>query len=191
MQPRNLSVYAMPDYHLTDTLPVENIQFEQQKQIAPIAIQAEEYSKAQGKENYQWKAIDGLGYSNSSVTLFPFENHIFHKEKPFVEYTFAIEKTGSYQLEVRCLPTHSNNFDHKIWIELNDKEIKEYSLNTKGRSDKWKENVLRNFVSVTCPIIIDKAGKHTLRILINQPGIVIDQMAITSENHQKYYEIVN
>jgi len=191
MQPRNLSVYAMPGYHLNDTLPVEDIQSELQEQIAPIAIQAKQYSKAQGKENYQWKVIDGLGYSNSSVTLFPFENHIFHNEKPYVAYTFAIEKTGKYQLEVRCLPTHSNHFDHKIWIELNDKEIMEHSLNTKGRSDQWKENILRNFVSVTCPIIIDKTGKHTLKVLINQPGIVIDQIAITPEDHQKNYEIVN
>tara|TARA_B110000114_G_scaffold120364_1_gene126075 strand:- start:2677 stop:2898 length:222 start_codon:yes stop_codon:yes gene_type:complete len=70
MQPRNLPAYAMPNYHLTDTL-AEDIQFEQHKQIDPIFIQAKEYSKAQGKDNYQWKVIDGLGYSNSSLTLFP------------------------------------------------------------------------------------------------------------------------
>ena len=132
-----------------------------------------------------------MGYSNSSLTLFPFRNYTFNKEKPYVEYTFDVKKTGSYQLEVRCLPTHSNDFNHKIWVELNEKDIKEFSLNTKGRSDKWKENVLRNFVSVTCPIKIDKTGKQTLRIYINQPGIVLDQIAISAENHQKYYEIVN
>ncbi len=191
MRPRNLSAYAMPDYHLTDTLPIEDIQFEQQNQIAQIAIQANEYVNAEGKENYQWKVIDGLGYSNASVTLFPFENHTFQKEKPYVEYSFATEKTGKYQIEVRCLPTHSNNFDHKIWIELNDQEIKAYALNTRGRSEEWKENVLRNFVSVTCPVTIDKKGKQTLKLTVNQPGIVIDQIAINPENHQKYYEIVN
>ena len=191
MEPRNLSVHAMPSYHLTDTITIDEIPQGKNKQIAPIFIQAKEYSKIQGKENYQWKVIDGLGYSNSSLTLFPFRNYTFHKEKPFVEYTFDVKKTGSYQLEVRCLPTHSNDFNHKIWVELNEKDIKEFSLNTKGRSDKWKENVLRNFVSVTCPIKIDKTGKQTLRIYINQPGIVLDQIAISAENHQNYYEIVN
>ncbi|HYQ56081.1 MAG TPA: glycosyl hydrolase 115 family protein [Draconibacterium sp.] len=190
MKPRNLAVYSMPTYHLTDTLPIEDKQSGQRNKITPLFIQANEYSKAQGEENYQWKAIDGLGYSSSSVTLFPFENHLFQKEKPYLEYTFTIEKGGTYQLEIRCLPTHSNNFDHKIWVEVNGNGPKEYSLNTIGRSEVWKENVLRNFVSVTCPVKIDKAGKQTLQLLINQPGIVIDQIALTPENYQKYYEIV-
>ena len=131
-----------------------------------------------------------MGYGNSSIALFPFKNHIFNNEKPYLEYTFDIEKTGTYELEIRCLPTHSNNFDHKIWIEVNDKEIKEFSINTNGRSDLWKESVLRNFASITCPVIINKTGKQTLKIVINQPGIVLDQIAIAPEIHQEYYEIV-
>lgn len=191
MKPRNLPAFEMPSYHLTDPLPFEEEQRKQPNPIAPIFLQASEYSKAYGTEGYQWKIIDGLGYSNSSLTLFPFRNRTFHTEKPYVEYTFDIEKAGTYQLEIRSLPSHSNNFDHKIWVELNDKEIKEFPLNTKGRSDQWKENVLRNFAAVTCSMIIDKTGKQTLRIFINQPGIVLDQIAISLENSQKYYEIVN
>ncbi len=146
-------------YHLTDTLSMEANQFGQHKITTQIFIQANEFSKAQGKENYQWKVIDGLGYSKSGIILFPFKNHIFNNEKPYLEYTFDIEKTGTYQLEIRCLPTHSNDFEHKIWIDVNDKEIKEFSINTKGRSDLWNESVLRNFASITCPIIIDNTRK--------------------------------
>lgn len=189
MNPRNLAVYSMPDYHLTDTLSTD-YKPSVQNNISPIFIQANEYSVAQGADDYQWKVIEGLGYSNSSVTLFPFENHIFNKEKPFVEYTFEIEKAGEYHVEIRFLPTHSNNFDHLVSVGVNDNEFTDYALNTKGRSEGWKENTLRNFVPITYPIAIDKTGKQTLKILVNQPGIVIDQIAITPKDYNEYYEIV-
>ncbi len=191
MNPRKLAVFKMPTYHSTDNSSIEESQFGEQKIAKPIFIQANEFSKVQGEENYQWKVIDGLGYSNSSITLFPFENHLFQKEKPYIEYTFDIEKTGTYQLEIRCLPTHSNNFDHKVWVDVNDKGTKEYSVNSKGRGKPWEENIIGNFSSITYPIIFDKTGKQTLKISINQPGIVIDQIAITSDNYKAYYEIVN
>lgn len=190
MNPRKLAAYNMPTYHLTDTLALEDLQFGAHKKTIAIILQANEFTNAQAEENYQWRVIEGLGYSTSSVTLFPFENHVFHEEKPYLEYTFAVENIGKYQLEIRCLPTHSNNFDHKIWIGVNDEEVKEYAINTKGRSKAWKENVLRNFVSITCPIIIEKAGKQNLKISINQTGIVIDQIAISPDDYQDYYEII-
>ncbi len=190
MKPRNLPVFSMPDFHLDATSPNEDVQNQQQPRRIPIFIQAKDYSQAGGEENYRWNVIEELGYSNESVTLFPFENHLFQEEKPYLEYSVPIEKPGAYQLEVCCLPTHSNNFDHKIWIEVNDAKKKEFSLNTRGRSREWKENVLRNFVPVTCPIEVEKTGKLTFRIFVNQPGIVIDQMAIYPENDRRHYEIV-
>ncbi|APZ47345.1 glycosyl hydrolase [Polaribacter reichenbachii] len=190
MQPRNLPAFKMPSYHVNNTLPTEKTQQIKPVQIEPIFIQAKEYSKAHNIEDYQWKVIEGLGYSNSSLTLFPFKQHTFNNQKPYVEYTFNIQKAGTYQLEIRSLPTHANNFDHKIAVQLNEKPINEFSINTKGRSKTWKENVLRNFASITCPITIDKVGKQTLKVYVNQTGIVLDQIAITPENYQKHYEIV-
>jgi len=190
MNPRNLAAYAMPTYHLTDTIPIEKHALEKDQKPTPIFIQASEFSEAKGDGNYQWKAIDGLGYSDASVTLFPFENHVFSQEEPFLEYTFNINEPGKYMAEVRFLPTHSNNFDHKVRIEVNGREPKEYSINTKGRSEAWKENVLRNFASVSYPFTIDKKGKQTLKIQVNQTGIVIDQIAISAGDDRDYYEIV-
>lgn len=189
MRPRDLPVFSMPTYHLTDTLSSEENPSEQSN-IAPIFIQANEYSEAQGEGNYEWKVIEGLGYSNASVTLFPFENHLFKREKPFIEYTFDIENVGEYEVEIRFLPTHSNNFDHTVSVGVNDNNLKEYSLNTKGRSEEWKENTLRNFVSISYPVTFDKTGKQTLKIIVNQPGIVLDQIAVTPENYQDFYEVV-
>ncbi|PZX55634.1 glycosyl hydrolase 115 family protein [Algoriphagus chordae] len=190
MHPRDLPVFSMPSYHQTDEKPVEKHADGNSTLSTPIFIQGNEYAEAQGTANYQWKAVEGLGYSNAAVTLFPFANQLFESENPFLEYQFDLQNPGKYVLELRFLPTHSNNFDQKIWISIDDQEPHEFSLNTQGRSEEWKENVLRNFVKVTHPILIDKSGKHSLKISVNQTGIVLDQLAVSSENQEQFYEIV-
>lgn len=189
MNPRNLPAYAMPSYHLSDSVKIENRSAVQNQPLTPIFIQANDFSKTANSTNYEWKTIEGLGYSNSCITLFPFDNHIFNNETPYLEYSFDIEKTGKYEIEIRCLPTHSNNFGHKIWIEINGNILKTYSINTKGRSEAWKKNVLRNFVSIKYPVTFEKRGKQTLKVCVNQTGIVLDQIAINPDGYGKYYEI--
>lgn len=189
MNPRNLAVYQMPTYQFSTPDETERLRYFQQSNLEPIFIQASAYTEKIGFENYQWETIAGLGYSNSSMTLLPFDTHLFEEEQPYLAYTFDILKVGDYELEIRCLPTHSNNFDYKIMIAINDQAAKKYELNTKGRSDAWKENVLRNYVSITYPVTFEKTGKQTLKIAVNQTGIVIDQIAISPKDYGKYYEI--
>ncbi len=190
MAPRELPVFSLPDFHLTKALG-ENQPATAESEIAPIAIQANEFNIAEGSEPYQWEVIEGLGYSNASVTLSPFDNHLFEGKKPFLEYEFQVEKPGDYEVEVRCLPTHANDFDFKIGIAANDKQPNEYAINTKGRSEAWKENVLRNAVVTSHPVSFAQSGKQTLRIYVNRTGIVLDQIGIHPEGYGEYYEIRN
>ncbi|MFA9390660.1 MAG: glycosyl hydrolase 115 family protein [Prolixibacteraceae bacterium] len=189
MEPRKLSVYQMPDYHLqpVDNATVTPVAFNASNEA--IFLEASEFTRDKKKENYEWKTIEGLGYSNESLTLFPLGNHHFKNDLPYVEYRFDVEKAGNYQLEIRCLPNHSNQFDFSLFLEINDTNRKEYSINTKGRSEAWKVNVLRNSAIVKHPFKVTKAGKQTLRIYVNQTGIVLDQLAITPEGSPNFYEI--
>jgi uncharacterized protein len=50
----------------------------------------------------------------------------------------------------------------------------------------WKANVLRNAAIFKLPIKIEKAGKHSITIEVNQTGIVIDQLAIYPKGQKKY-----
>lgn len=187
LSPRNLPVYKMPEF---EKKVLKRIQTKSSTNIEePIFINASNFTNTEAYNMYQWKSINGLGYSNSSITLFPLKANEFNENKPLVEYSFEISQAGKYVVEVRCLPTHSNNFDHEISISVDDKKVKSYKINTKGRSEDWKRNVLRNYTSVTYPIIFDKKGEHTLHLSVNQTGIVIDQIAINSEKNGNYYEI--
>ena len=164
MAPRNLPVYNPLNY---DNLPkVEESKVDSTSES--IAIQAKDFTATQGAKNYNWKTIEGFGYSNAAITLFPLKSSSFETEKPSVTYTFESEKTGEYEIEVRFIPTHANNSDHEATITFDSKTSKNFKLNSYDRDAAWKANVLRNAAIFTLPVKIEQAGKHTIKIDVNR-----------------------
>ncbi|MBF4494793.1 glycosyl hydrolase 115 family protein [Flavobacterium sp. MR2016-29] len=182
MHPRNLPVF--------DSLK-KNIFSKEDKKISGnrIAIQANQFISQKGFKNFQWQTINGLGYSNNAVTLFPLKQQYFKTEKPFLTYEFIIENAGEYEIEVRLLPTHANNFDHEIGIQVDKNTTQFFKTNTKDRDNTWKENVLRNSTIVKLPATKIEKGKHTIKIEVNQTGIVLDQLAVYLASEGSSYEI--
>lgn len=171
MHPRELPVY---DAVKRNTLSKESSIISTKQ----IIIQANQFVSQKGFKACNWKTINGLGYSNNAVTLFPLKQQYFKTEKPFVLYEFAIENAGEYEFEVHLLPTHSNNLDHEIGVQLDGKTTQFFKTNTKDRDTTWKENVLRNSAIVKIPASNLQKGKHTIKVEVNQTGIVLDYITI-------------
>lgn len=151
-----------------------------------IAIQAKDYESKTGAKNYNWQTIDGLGYSNAAISLFPLKSCYFEDQKPSLTYTFECDATGEYEIEVRFIPTHANNSDHEAKITFDSKTSKSFKLNSFDRNAAWKANVLRNAAIFTLPVTIENNGKHSITIEVNQTGIVIDQIAVYPKGQKKY-----
>ncbi len=191
-QPRKLAVFDMPPLHpqlTADSDSTNNTDKTKKHTIEPIFIQAYEYNTSYAPKGFYWYSVDGLGYSNKSLTVFPLKNVTFDKVLPWTEYQFHVKEAGEYIIEVRFLPTHANNFDYKAILQINKSDTVEFNLNTKGRSPEWKTNVLRNFKAVYLPVTFEETGYQTLKIFVNQTGIVIDQIAINPKDYPPYYEI--
>lgn len=182
MHPRNLPVFD-------SVKKPEFIKKEQKSTENRIAIQANAFVSQKGLKNYNWKAINGLGYSNNAITLFPLKQQYFKTEKPFAIYEFEIKTSGEYEIEVRLLPTHANNFDHEIGIQLDKNVLQNFKTNTRDREKTWKENVLRNSAIVKLPASNLEKGKHTIKVEVNQTGIVLDQLAVYPSSEGSSYEI--
>ena len=86
---------------------------------------------------------------------------------------------------MRFIPTHANNSDHKATVRFDSNTTKTFDLNSFDRNAAWKANVLRNAAIFTLPVKIEKTGKHSIRIEVNQTGIVIDQLAIRPKGEKK------
>ncbi|MEO7976889.1 glycosyl hydrolase 115 family protein [Flavobacterium sp.] len=175
MKPRNLPVF--------DSIK-ENPMVKEEEIKKPsntITIQAKDFITKKETKNYEWKTINGLGFSNNAITLFPFYHSYFKAEKPVVSYEFEMEKIGDYEIEIHLLPTHSNNFDNEIEVRIDGNVTKSFLINTKDRDKTWKENVLRNSAIVKLPVYITNRGKHTINIAVNQTGIVLDYITVNSK----------
>lgn len=181
MHPRNLPVF--------DSVKKNPFSKEASIKTDRIFIQANQFNAKEDTKEYQWKTINGLGYSNNAITLFPFHQHIFKSKKPSVSYEFEIKESDNYTVEVRLLPTHANNFDHEIGIQIDKNAIQYFKINTKDREKAWKENVLRNSAIVKLPVLNVSKGKHTVTIEVNQTGIVLDQLAVYKTAEGSSYEI--
>ncbi|WP_163407403.1 glycosyl hydrolase 115 family protein [Flavobacterium ajazii] len=172
MHPRNLPVF--------DSIKVPAISQEVAEKTDSqlvIRINANNFVTNKTAKNYKWETINGLGYSNNSVTLFPFK-HSYFDDKPSVSYEFEVDKAGDYEIEIHLLPTHANNFDHQIEVQIDGNKSQLFSINTKDRDKTWKENVLRNSAIVKLPASIANKGKHTITIAVNQTGIVLDYIDV-------------
>ncbi|HSD07181.1 glycosyl hydrolase 115 family protein [Flavobacterium sp.] len=170
MHPRNLPVF--------DSVAKNTFTKEDLKKSESIIIKANQFASAQISDNYKWQIINGLGYSNNALTLFPLNQHYFKNEKPAVLYEFEVSDIGNYEVEVHFLPTHSNNFDHEVFVQIDQNPANSFKINTKDRDKTWKENVLRNSAIVKVPLSDLNTGKHSISISINQTGIVLDYIAV-------------
>jgi hypothetical protein len=184
MKARNLPVFHMPTYSLKDSVFVDA-----ESTPEPIFLQASGFSSAKGKEGFEWRAVKGLGYSSTSMTLFPLNHYSFQGEFPALIYKFDIEKPGKYEVEIRALPNHSNNFNHQIQLQVNGNLMEAVNINTKGRSKIWKENVLRNYAAARFLVEFEEKGEQIISVHVNQTGIVLDQISITAEGYPDYYEV--
>lgn len=151
-----------------------------------ISINAENYSRSKAAGSLHWQALDGLGYSGQSVRAMPLTatpvtdvKHI-KGQSPVLEYDFYCFNFGSAKVHVQALPTHAFHDDAGVRcaIAIDDAEPLIVDFQTMGRSGEWKDNVLRNAAIVSAPQIINKAGQHTLRIWMVDPGVMIDQILI-------------
>lgn len=186
MNPRRLPVFNRPQMAFSGAATA---QLGTQSTIKPIFINANNFTDKSESETYTWASVQSLGYSQNSMTLFPLKTQYFEKDQPYLEYTFQVDKVGDYSIELRCLPTHANDFNHQICLELNDEKFKVHSINTKGRSEAWKHHVLQNYVSVKQDVTIAKVGRQRLRVYVSHSGIVLDQLAINPKDYGGYYEI--
>lgn len=185
MAPRNLPVFD------SIVMPINKVNSSNSETVEDnrIYIQGSDFNTSQGYSEYSWKPVNGFGYSNSAITLFPLQTAKFNVEKPSVSYEFNAMETGDFQLELSFVPIHSNTLDHEITVELNGENKGVFELNTIGRSTEWKENVLRNSKRIEIPITIDANGKQRIKVYVNQTGIVLDQFAIAPLKNADFYEI--
>ncbi|NDV81807.1 glycosyl hydrolase 115 family protein [Bacteroides sp. 51] len=112
----------------------------------------------------------GLGYEREAISL---------PSGSTVSYPFEWAGADSIRIEVALAPNHPvNGKTIRYAIAIDDEQPKTIDYRTEGRSEEWKENVLRNQAIRITAHAIKQSGKHTLNITALDEGVVVDQIKL-------------
>lgn len=158
-KPRNLPVF----YKVKQTSVVEPMKTEQDDVIGKW--NASECSSG------SFIPCERLGYEGKAVNI---------PKGKCIKFDLSSINSDSVSVELYFLPSHPVEGEHlRFTITLDGKETSPIYYETKGRSEEWKENVLRNqaYRRVVLPIL-SELENHCLEIKALDEGVVLDQLVL-------------
>jgi len=167
-----------------------------------VSINAAHFARSSnGNLIARWNVIADLGISGSSVVygspgrmhiLGPIMTLLPQNPSPWLEYDFMTTTAGPATLALHLLPTFPVDSDRRLRyaVELDDGAAMERDAaggsgsEAAGAGDgpsgaDWPQNVLRNSAIDSIPLGTLTAGKHTVRLLYRDPGVVFEHLVIT------------
>jgi hypothetical protein len=125
------------------------------------------------------KIIEGLGHSFSAVQL---------KQNDSLSFVFDIPEAGEYSIQIAAIPNHDvDGQGMKIALSVDENPINTFDYSVEGRSETWKENVLRGQALSVVKYNFQKAGKTIITVKALTPYIILDQIMIRN-NDEHFYE---
>jgi hypothetical protein len=173
------------------------------EQHATVSINAAHFTRSLDGTLSHWNVLTDLGISGDSVVygapgLLANSNVATATSGPQdsarLEYDFITTTADApATLTLHLLPTFAVDSDHHLRyaLSLDDRAPVELDLAAPvtprksagagdGPSDSgWAENVLRNSATATVPLGPLDPGKHTVRLLYRDPGVVFEHLVLT------------
>jgi hypothetical protein len=135
-----------------------------------------------------WQSIPGLGSLGASLRA-PLS---LAASAPPARYRFTTVTDSDAQLRIIGLPTHPVDPGHglRISVRIDDAAPVTLDLQTRGRSDQWRRNVLSNTSVATLTLPAFAAGTHRLEIAPLDPGVMLDRIEIVLDRARPRYGAV-
>jgi hypothetical protein len=156
-----------------------------------VSIGAADFTRSIENAPGHWRILSELGISGRSVEygdpgLLANEPEETAVEPPSLDYDFTTTTSGEATLSIYLLPTFPLDSNHRLRfaacldghapMPLDAGATGEWHEDT---APVWAANVLRNAAIVKLPVGPLAAGKHTLRLLYVDPGVVFEHLVLT------------
>jgi hypothetical protein len=191
--PRDRHVFEMPATasmaDAADPLPAS---WGKGDPAATISINAAHFDRKVDGTGAHWNVLTELGISpGGSVTfggpgLLADDSTSAFNTQPSLDYDFSTTSAGPANITVHLLPTFPLDSEHAQRFALSIDGGTAITLDS-GSTGEWHEdsapvwaaNVLRNSAVLTVPLTNLNPGRHTLRLLYIDPGVVFEHIVIT------------
>lgn len=119
-------------------------------------------------------ACEGLGYEGKAAAI---------RKGDALSFSFGNLKSDSLELDIRLLPNHPVHGDKlRFSVSLDGGEPEVINYETKGRSEEWKENVLRNQAIRKIILPVSSKKQHQLVVKALDEGVILDQIMLYEVN---------
>ena len=167
-----------------------------------VSIPAAGCHRVRENDRIKITAVEDLGIEGPALQLgdptAPLQ--IFRsRDVPCAEYDFYAFDAGSVDVYTYVLPTfplhadrdfrigENTNPDTKYSVQIDDGALATPSSSHVEYSQVWFESVLRNCAVNKSTLHIDKPGRHTLRIRVGDPGIVLQKIVLDFGGMKRSY----
>ncbi|PUV23587.1 glycosyl hydrolase 115 family protein [Sphingobacterium athyrii] len=142
----------------------------EEKAVAPMADDDQPAKRISGKDLTGSIGYEGLGYQGQAAAI-PLGVE--------AKYRLPRLKSDSVTIVVHLLPTHPvSSDDLRFELSLGKEKSSPISYKTIGRSEEWKENVLRNQAIRKIKFKITNLQQDILRIKALDEGVIVDEIAL-------------
>ncbi len=140
------------------------------KAAASMVDDEEPIKRIPGKDLKGSIGYEGLGYQGQAAAI-PLETEASYRLKGL--------QGDSVTVVVHLLPTHPvSSDDLRFEVSFGQQHSSPISYKTIGRSEEWKENVLRNRAIRTIKFKVAAVQQETLRIKALDEGVVVDEVTV-------------
>ncbi len=159
----------------------------------PIAIDAGSPSKNQAANGIRWEAIPDYGRSKASMSIFPTtaDSILPPASAPYLEYPVFIAEAGKVDVDLIIGPTL--NFvpgrGLRVAVSFDDQppQVIDAIPRIPENDRTWSVAVQDNSRKLTSSHEVQTAGRHTLRITMVDPAVVLQQMVIHKDPLPRTY----
>jgi len=124
-------------------------------------------------------SIQGLGHSFAAVQM---------AQGSSLNYRFDLPESGKYRIKIAAVPNHDlDGQGMKIRVAVDDKDLGEFDYKTRGRSEAWKQQVLRGQTIIEVPAQELEKGSVNISITALSSYIQLDQLMI-GQGEVDFYE---
>jgi hypothetical protein len=154
-----------------------------------VSMEAEHYSRKTDRDGAGWRIFAGLGRNGSSITVLPptvpsrtsMADILAHS--PLLEYDMYLFSTGTVSVAADCIPALNINADHqrRFAVGIDDEPPQITSFQRGGSS------AINNLMSLHSQHHVASRGRHTLKIWMVDPGLILDKIVINTGGVRNSY----
>lgn len=156
-----------------------------------IAIEAEHFTRKVGANGINWEVIPGIGRTVSGVTVFPVtaSPQIPGNNCPHLDYDIYIFQPCDLNVNFYLSPclNYFNDEGLKLAVSFDNQEPKIVGINKDQSQKNWEKWVSNNINKVIESFTLNEAGKHTLKVWMVTPGVVVQKIVVHTGKEKSTY----